>query len=264
MSVFLKTIPIFLILLSLNIEAASYDCSLKTLNKVESMICDNKGLSNKDELLHDLYVLLPKKLEFSQFQILFPDLKNNQRSWLSSRNSCVTEECLISLFDSRIKDLRKKLLWAKQKTSKHFVLDLIDYAYADSIAKRKVEEIVFHSLVEGEHAEYLVRSRHSMGLNSNYCGSGSVVSYIYLRYDFESGQIDNKKRLTSHDCGNSHNLLTHKVEMNSDGGIKIVTFFDYLSSGVPKEAFRISVGNIFIDRKHYVIEKEIYPKEPWG
>ncbi|MAD45442.1 MAG: hypothetical protein CMI02_07610 [Oceanospirillaceae bacterium] len=264
MSFILKITPILIALLSLNVTAASYDCSLETLNKVEKIICDSESLSDKDELLHDLYALIPKGLESHQYQILFPALKKSQKTWLDNRNLCDSLGCLSLSYDSRITYLRNRLIWQKEKTSKKYILELVEAEYNDFITERQVEDVIFYSVIEGEYAEYLVRLSQSMALNGNYCGSGRVISYVYLKYSFKNNQVENKRRLISHDCGNDYNLLTHKIEMNSDGELSIVTFFDYMSGGAPKEAFRITVGDVFSGRKNFITEKESYPKEPWG
>jgi uncharacterized protein len=261
---FYSVVLFAIFLFSLNAKAASYDCTLNNLNKVERLICEDEVLSNKDELLSDLYTLLPKNINSKQFQIRFTNLKSSQRDWLSLRNSCADKKCMILQYDFRISELRRNLLWMNRKTSNSYILNIIENIYPDSISKRSVEEIVFYSLIEGEYGEYLVRLNSSMGINGNYCGSGRVISYVYLKYDFVKGKVTNKKRLTSHDCGNSHNLLSHKVEMNYYGKQTITTFYDYLSSDDPKEAFQIIIGNVFTNDTYNIYEKDEYPKEPWG
>jgi uncharacterized protein len=82
-------------------QAASFNCS-NALNLVESLICKDSSLSNKDSQMASLYKKvisdLPKSMQY--------ELRDEQHEWLIARNSCENIECLELLYSKRIYDLK--------------------------------------------------------------------------------------------------------------------------------------------------------------
>lgn len=83
------------------VNAASFNCS-KASNVVESLICKDASLSKKDSQLASLYKKALKDLPRSMQR----DLRDEQREWLTARDSCNDRECLELLYSKRIYDLK--------------------------------------------------------------------------------------------------------------------------------------------------------------
>ena len=76
-------------------EAASYDCT-KAVGKAEILICNDKKLSELDEMLDATF------REIYAFIADPAGLRLEQRQWLKSRNNCSTESCLVKIYEKRI------------------------------------------------------------------------------------------------------------------------------------------------------------------
>ncbi|MGM8229078.1 lysozyme inhibitor LprI family protein [Cellvibrio sp. ARAG 10.3] len=80
---------------SLPICAASFDCN-KAGSSIEKMICKNAEISSADETLAKRYGEVKSKAKR-------PDLlTNNQLEWLTKRNNCQSEDCVLEEYKNRI------------------------------------------------------------------------------------------------------------------------------------------------------------------
>lgn len=85
-------------LLPLTIQAASYDCT-RAATAAEIAVCDNPGLSRMDEDLAVQYRALLNRLPPRQAD----RLRDDQRSWLTARNSCGADvRCLRARYQERL------------------------------------------------------------------------------------------------------------------------------------------------------------------
>ena len=81
--------------------AVSFNCS-KASNVIESLICKDSSLSKKDSQLAGLYRKALKDLPRSMQR----ELRDEQRDWLTARDSCDDRECLELLYSKRIYELK--------------------------------------------------------------------------------------------------------------------------------------------------------------
>lgn len=89
----------------MNSYAASFDCK-KASNKIESTICSNPTISDLDSQLGNYY-----KNSLSATDKDNLALKESQKSWMVSRNDCLSNEslinsCLEKSYQARINELK--------------------------------------------------------------------------------------------------------------------------------------------------------------
>lgn len=82
-------------------HAASFNCS-KASNVIESLVCKDSSLSKKDSQMANLYKKALKDLPRSMQR----GLRDEQRDWLSERDSCDDRECLELVYSKRIYELK--------------------------------------------------------------------------------------------------------------------------------------------------------------
>ena len=82
-------------------QAASFNCS-KASNVIESLVCKDSSLSKKDSQMANLYKKALKDLPRSMQR----GLRDEQRDWLSERDSCDDRECLELAYSKRIYELK--------------------------------------------------------------------------------------------------------------------------------------------------------------
>ncbi|ARU26612.1 lysozyme inhibitor LprI family protein [Cellvibrio sp. PSBB006] len=91
----LRVVVLLSCIMSLPLYAASFNCD-KASSGIEKMICNNAEISSADEALAKRYSEVKGKAKR-------PDLlTNNQLEWLSQRNSCKSEACVLEEYKSRI------------------------------------------------------------------------------------------------------------------------------------------------------------------
>ncbi len=91
-----------------SLQAASFDCA-KASSKIEKMICTDESLSVLDEQLSSAY---KTALEAESDKASF---KQEQLSWLKTRNACTDTACLIQSYQSRIAVLGGGSITAQEK-----------------------------------------------------------------------------------------------------------------------------------------------------
>lgn len=79
------------------IYGASFDCVKATTN-VEKMICENEELSQLDTELSEV---------FKAFYFSSNEIKNAQKIWLKERDKCQNKECIQSMYQSKIQELKE-------------------------------------------------------------------------------------------------------------------------------------------------------------
>jgi uncharacterized protein len=90
---------VFLIIISGNVYAASFDCT-KATSEVEKILCRNAELSRLDESLNKAYVKALDQTLFKKRMI------KSQRQWLKNeRDACKNAECMKKAYKTRIKEL---------------------------------------------------------------------------------------------------------------------------------------------------------------
>lgn len=89
----------FLLIITGNVEAASFDCG-KATSEVEKLICGDEELSKLDESLNKAYLQALKRFDSKEQMI------KSQRQWLKNdRNACKNAECIRKAYETRIKEL---------------------------------------------------------------------------------------------------------------------------------------------------------------
>lgn len=90
-------------LLPLSAQAASYDCT-QASTSVEIAVCANPRLNRLDEDLATIYRSLLNELPQNQAE----RLRQDQRSWLTARNSCGADvRCLQARYQERLSRLNQ-------------------------------------------------------------------------------------------------------------------------------------------------------------
>ena len=92
---------IFLSMVCLHCRAASFACGPKN-SFTETLICTDTSLSAKDSSMANIYKNLLRRGFYSESRTEF---KREQRNWIKTRNACKTADCLVRLYDERIKAL---------------------------------------------------------------------------------------------------------------------------------------------------------------
>ena len=104
---------LLILISSIYSQAAGFDCT-KAVSKTEKMICSDKELSAKDELLNAAY----KKARNTVSTQTANEIRNAQRAWIkNTQQRCQDINCLNKIYDQRIAELRayyKKPTAAKQ------------------------------------------------------------------------------------------------------------------------------------------------------
>ncbi|KAA0995976.1 DUF1311 domain-containing protein [Pseudomonas sp. ANT_J12] len=76
-------------------QATSFDCA-KATKPVEQRICESPQLSRLDEQINSLYVQALDRVTDKTA------LRQEQRDWLTQRNSCTTTDCLAGVMSARV------------------------------------------------------------------------------------------------------------------------------------------------------------------
>ena len=90
--------------------AASFSCE-KAATFQEKIICSDDELSNLDVELNRIYSKL-LKIDSDK-----DSLRLLQRNWILERDKCIDENCLIEIYESRIRHLSE--IWLKTQLSHH-------------------------------------------------------------------------------------------------------------------------------------------------
>lgn len=130
----MRSISALLLLLSLPLHAASFDCT-RSLTKVESMICEDPLLSSADSQLTALYQAARQPNN---------TIAKSQKYWLEMRNSCDNTKCLIAAYDSRIGHLDAFMQGELKGLDCDYPLSTTEMNYCGSVdtevVERKMEE----------------------------------------------------------------------------------------------------------------------------
>ena len=96
----MKKLFFFVLLVSANVYAASFDCH-NASTSIEKMICDDNETSKLDEEMSKIYAESIKKLPNSSL------LKKEQRDWIEDeRKLCSNFHCLRAVYLNRINELK--------------------------------------------------------------------------------------------------------------------------------------------------------------
>ena len=90
--------------MSATVAEANIDCRID-LRPVERRICADSTLLDRDATMSAYYFRLRNDLSRRGAR----DLLENQREWLSLRNQCTSNKCLLEMYDMRIRALREVL-----------------------------------------------------------------------------------------------------------------------------------------------------------
>lgn len=82
-------------------EAQSFDCT-KATARVEKMICEDDVLARLDTEMNDIYKQAMAKVSVR----MKTTLRNEQRSWIRSRNACPDRDCVMEYYNKRIDRLK--------------------------------------------------------------------------------------------------------------------------------------------------------------
>ena len=78
--------------------AASFDCNSQRLTVTESAVCKSSTLSEMDSSLSTFYAWLRTRYPPDYSAVL----RREQQAWLSHRNGCKEDQCLIDAYRSRV------------------------------------------------------------------------------------------------------------------------------------------------------------------
>jgi len=95
------TLLIWLLVLALPAQAASFDCA-KAESKVEKLICSDAGLSQLDEELNTAYKTAMQDVKHSD------SIKQAQKQWMKERNSCSDVACVKVAYETWLSSLTVK------------------------------------------------------------------------------------------------------------------------------------------------------------
>jgi uncharacterized protein len=97
--VFFILAAFFLLLTTVNVHAASFDCG-KAASEVEKLICGDDELSKLDDVLNVSYLAALERSDSDERMI------KSQKQWLrNERNACRNAECLKKAYETQIKEL---------------------------------------------------------------------------------------------------------------------------------------------------------------
>ncbi len=120
-----------------SVYAASFDCG-KASTQLEHLLCDDPDLSNIDIRLGKVYSDIRRNMWQEQRDLL----RKEQLSWLRERNKCSLEKnCLITVYDERIKVLLGQHSSDIQIQTELFVKELQDLIDLDTDNKTKITGI---------------------------------------------------------------------------------------------------------------------------
>lgn len=91
----MKTLLTLLLLLSISLFGASFDCA-KAITKVEKMICADDQLSALDENLSKVFKEAMNSTENKE------QLQKEQFAWMRERDKCKSNECLQQHYNNQI------------------------------------------------------------------------------------------------------------------------------------------------------------------
>lgn len=89
-------------------QAASFDCA-KAATAVEHMICGNPEISNLDSAMAEAYTTLHDSASLVDEDGLADLVRQSQRDWLTRRNECQTEACLLTAYQDRLAALQGRV-----------------------------------------------------------------------------------------------------------------------------------------------------------
>jgi uncharacterized protein YecT (DUF1311 family) len=93
----MKKLVLGLLLVSPSVFAASFDCD-KAATFIEKAICNNEGISKLDDELAVNFKNAKNSISGDALQ----ELIATQKKWLSVRNKCTNDQCLIDSYSKRI------------------------------------------------------------------------------------------------------------------------------------------------------------------
>ena len=98
----MKKIVTLILLFTISLFGASFDCA-KATTKVEKMICKDEKLIEKDDQLNHFFKTVKVSNRLSS------DVVQSQRDWLKSRNQCNDLNCLHDSYTHRLEYLESKI-----------------------------------------------------------------------------------------------------------------------------------------------------------
>lgn len=150
----LTAIPVF----SGFVRAASFDCSIDTLTKVERVICSDQELSQLDDQIAVAYHAAMANAGNKTM------LRNRQRGWLRQRNQCKDIPCLKDIYMRRLAELSEGAAVfrpsgakdASQATAGAVTKEVIErsnFEYATKVGDFKIDYSVTSHTKEGKCKE---------------------------------------------------------------------------------------------------------------
>lgn len=230
----MRLIIIVLMLLSFEINAASFDCSFKSLSKIESKICSSETLSKKDEILSVLYRVVSDDIEngtnygFKKDN----DFLNTQKKWLNKRNSCKNKICIESLYDHRIDELlmqaativdirtggilKQHLSKASGKQAKDiYDIEVLWFRrYRGNNVSALDGKDIYHDQVRAI-VKFFTDDPDKPG--SSWCGASNLTHIVFLAAD-EYNVLTESAHLQNNDCMSHPNLYSGFV-LSDEGPI---------------------------------------------
>ena len=179
------------LLTSLSLFAASFDCTKATTN-VEKMICADGQLSQLDTKLSQIY---------SSFTLLTKEIKTDQRAWMKKRNTCKDITCVQTLYQQRIEELDTSL--TNQKTFPKLYLDAMKEA-------QEHMEIVWNPIIfsEQKRIDAGLKFKDDLFRYKNITFKSPLIENVqyndpklkeilgvcyFYRFDLEIGEFDHPK-----------------------------------------------------------------------
>lgn len=230
--------------------SASFDCSLSTLNTVEKKICLNSQVSDLDSHLGELYRSI-HRLNFSRlYQFDTAEIKSSQRIWMADRNKCETEDCLVMIYKSRVKEINEYLDSTLRLAGTSFLEGIVTGKDPDFMIGNKIENIVAFRISPNNISEYIFFSYLTQRNESPYC-IPDFSGYWYIQYDHEKSKIVKKvKDISPTTC--AEGAASYSIRFTSNEfGTKIFKKMQVESTSKP----------IFVFDFPPVGEGEVYFKE---
>lgn len=196
----LRLIIFIVLLFSSHIYAASYDCNLPGLIKVEMDVCSDSRLTRLDDVLADLYSTYAQQPDMPDFSFTsLQNLKDEQLIWLRERNKCKDDACILNAYIKRINKLSTLIRTRRHSTGAKKVHELINDYLKNSIYRIALDglsipyyyqsgesiRLFFVAMAEGAFNQ-LDRDRRG------WCKGDNDKMIGYIEYQYGKGIVEKR------------------------------------------------------------------------
>ena len=190
---------VFLLYFSQCAVAASFDCESKKISEVEKIICSDKSLSSKDDIMSELYASAREYYAVPDFSFTDTGLiRSHQLDWIKQRNKCNSSACLAELYDKQIDILRVQNERLRKHRGANYIYTLIRpflNARTYEIDRLSIEIPFYYQPYNRDTIYVLFEATASGFFNSfkrsgtGYCGGDSDHLVGFIKYNAKEGIV---------------------------------------------------------------------------